>query len=200
MAVFSRYSRVIEPSGEPMRVRTALGIINSVLDEVLAEQEGEFDADTRWAVKWFEQHGFEEASYGIAEVLAKATNSAVNALVDAGIVAARGGKVRLLKRDEMPAGWDPAADSRVAVWEVTQHLIKRLEDGGESGAADLLRQVGGIGDVARDLAYRLYTICERRKWAKDALAFNALVTSWPEISRQAGMAPTPEQAVQGTLA
>jgi putative DNA methylase len=199
MAVFSRYSRVIEPSGESMRVRTALGIINSVLDEVLAEQEGEFDADTRWAVKWFEQNGFEEAPYGVAEVLAKATNSAVNALVDAGIVAARGGKVRLLRRDEMPVAWDPAADSRVPVWEVTQHLIKRLEEGGESGAADLLRQVGGIGDVARDLAYRLYTICERRKWAKDALAFNALVTSWPEISRQAGMAPTPEQAVQATL-
>jgi putative DNA methylase len=196
MAVFSRYAKVIEPSGEAMRVRTALGIINQVLDEVLAEQEGEFDADTRWAIKWFEQGGFEFGDYGVAEVLATATNTSIRGLVAAGILEGRSGNVRLLSRAELPGAWDPATDDRVPVWEVTQHLIKALEEGGESAAADLLRKVGGLGEVARDLAYRLYSVCERKHWAKDALAFNSLVTSWPEIAKLAARAPA---AVQGTV-
>ena len=195
MAVFSRYATVLEADGTAMTVRAALAQINKVLDEVLAEQEGEFDAETRWAIKWFEQHGFDEGQFGTADVLARATNTAVAALQEAGVVRSARGTVSLLTREEMPDAWDPGRDSRVPVWEVTQHLIKRLESGGEQAAADLLRQVGAAGEVARDLAYRLYSICERRKWAKQAMAFNALVTSWPEIQRLAGQAPTPDQVV-----
>lgn len=186
MAVFSRYAKVIEPTGEPMPVRSALVLINQVLDEVLAEQEGEFDSDTRFAIKWFEQYGFDEAGYDPAEGLARATNVSVNGLQEAGILVARSGKVRLLRRNELSDEWDPAHDSRVPVWEVAQQLVKRVWDQGSEGqAAELVRKVGGLGDGARDLAYRLYSICERRGWADDALGFNALVTAWPEIARQA---------------
>lgn len=183
MAVFTRYAKVMESDGSAMTVRTALGIINQILDEVLAEQEGEFDADTRWAVAWFEQHGMEDGPYGEAETLAVAKNIAVQGLVDAGILAARGGRVHLINRSEYPDTWDPATDTRLPVWEATQHLIRTLENKGEQGAADLLHKLGRtIGDQARDLAYRLYTICERKKWSSEALAYNSLIISWPEIS------------------
>jgi putative DNA methylase len=187
--VFTRYAKVLESSGEPMTVRQALTLINQTLDEVLAEQEGEFDGDTRWAIAWFEQFGMEDGQFGVAETLSKAKNTAVNALVEAGIIAARAGKVRLLKRDELKAGWDPATDKRLTAWEVTQHLIRDLETGGETAAAGLLRKVGGMGETARDLAYRLYSLCERKKWAADALAYNSLVIAWPEITKLAQGAP-----------
>ena len=182
MAVFSRYSRVLESDGAPMRVRTALQLINQTLDEALAEQEGEYDADTRWAVAWFEQYGLEEGPYGVAETLSKAKNSAVGALVEDGILAARGGKVRLLRRDELSAAWNPATAKRHTVWEVTQRLIAALQQDGEQGAAAILDHVGGLGEIARDLAYRLYTVCERKKWAEEALAYNSLVVEWTGIS------------------
>jgi putative DNA methylase len=200
MAVFSRFAKVVEPSGEPMRVRTALGLINQVLDEVLAEQEGEFDADTRWAIKWFEQFGLDEGAYGQAEVLATATNTSIGGLREAGILQAQAGKVWLLARNDLPSDWNPTADRRTPVWEVAQHLVKRLEESGEQSAAELLRSVGGLGDVGRDLAYRMFAVCERKKWTKEALAFNSLVVSWPEIARLAGLAPMPEAPVQQTLA
>ncbi|MDA8063431.1 MAG: hypothetical protein M0T80_13575, partial [Actinomycetota bacterium] len=197
MAVFSRYVKVVEPSGEAMPVRIALGLINQVLDEVLAEQEGEFDADTRFAIKWFEQYGFEGAGYDPAEGLARAMNVSVKGLEDAGILVARGGRVRLLRRGELAADWDPATDTRMPVWEVTQQLVRALwDEGSEAKAGDLVRRLGGIGEVARDLAYRLYAICERRGWADDALGFNALVTSWPEIARRAA-SPAPVQQELG---
>jgi putative DNA methylase len=187
MAVFSRYAKVVEPTGETMPVRSALTLINQVLDEVLAEQEGEFDGDTRFAIKWFEQYGFDEAGYDPAEGLARATNVSVKGLEEAGILIARAGRVRLLRRAELAADWDPTTDERMPVWEVTQQLVKALwDEGSESGAADLVRRLGGLGESARDLAYRLYAICERRGWTEDALGFNALVTSWPEILRRAG--------------
>ncbi len=186
MAVFSRYAKVVEPSGEPMPVRSALALINQVLDEVLAEQEGEFDADTRFAIKWFEQYGFDEAGYDPAEGLARATNVSVKGLEDAGILVAKAGRVRLLRRGELAADWDPATDTRMPVWEVTQQLVRALwDEGSEAKAGDLVRRLGGVGEVAGDPAYRLYAICERRGWAEDALGFNALVTSWPEIARRA---------------
>ncbi len=193
MAVFSRYSKVLEADGTPMRVRTALTLINQTLNEVLAEQEGEFDTDTRWAVAWFEQSGFDEGPFGVAETLSKAKNTAVAGMVEAGILAAKAGKVRLLRRNELPADWDLTKDGRLTVWEVTQHLIRTLEHEGESGAARLLAKLGGMGELARDLAYRLYTTCERKKWAQDALAFNSLVVSWPEIIRLAGQRPSQVQ-------
>jgi putative DNA methylase len=185
MAVFTRYSKVIESDGSPMTVRTALGIINQVLDEVLAEQEGDFDPDTRWALAWFDQHGMEEGSFGIAETLSKAKNTAVNGLVVAGVVKAKGGKVQLVKREELPETWDPATDRRLTVWETTQHLIRTLQTRGEGEAATLLNKLGGLGETARELAYRLYSICERKKWADEALAYNSLVIAWPELSKLA---------------
>jgi putative DNA methylase len=193
MAVFSRYSKVLEADGSPMRVRTALALINQTLDEVLAEQEGEFDSDTRWAVAWFEQHGFEEGIFGVAETLSKAKNTAVSGMVEAGILSAKAGKVRLLRRDELNPHWDPTSDGRLTAWETTQHLIRVLEKDGESGAAQLLAKLGSMGELARDLAYRLYTTCERKKWAQDALAFNSLVVSWPEIVRLAAQKPEQRQ-------
>jgi putative DNA methylase len=109
----------------------------------------------------------------------------MNGLVEAGVVKARGGKVQLLKRDELPGGWSPATDSRLTVWEVTQHLIRTVEQKGESAAAGLLHQLGGMGEIARDLAYRLYTICARKKWADEALAYNGLVIAWSELTKLA---------------
>lgn len=185
MAVFSRYAKVLEADGRPMIVRAALGLINQALGEILTEQEGDFDADTRFAVTWFEQRGAAEGPYGEADVLARAKNTAVQGLEEAGILVSRAGKVRLLGREELSQGWDPTADRRLTVWEVAHHLIRRLEDEGEGAAAELLRRVGGLGETARDLAYRLYTICERKGWAQEALGYNALVVSWPEISRLA---------------
>jgi putative DNA methylase len=185
IAIFSRYAKVIEADGSAMTVRTALGLINQALDEILAEQEGDFDSDTRFAIAWFEQHGMSEGPFGEADVLARAKDSAVGGLEDAGVLLAKAGKVRLLSRDELEPDWDPTIDRRLTVWEVAQHLTKQLADGGEDAAADLLQQVGGLGEVARELAYRLYTICERKGWAPEALGYNALVVSWPEIARLA---------------
>jgi putative DNA methylase len=190
MGVFSRYSRVVEAEGSDMSVRTALALINQVLDETLAEQEADFDADTRWAKAWFEQHGMNPGPYGTAETLSKAKNTSVAGLVEAGVLESRAGKVRLLDRDELAAAWSPTTDTRLTVWEVTQHLIRRLEVGGEQAAAELLRTVGGLGEAARELAYSLYVTCERKKWAKEALAYNALVVAWPEIARLAAGGPS----------
>jgi putative DNA methylase len=185
MAVFSRYSKVVEADGSPMSVRMALALINQTLDEVLAEQEGEFDSDTRWAVAWFEQRAFQEGPFGEADVLARAKNTAVNGLVEAGILSGRAGKVRLLNRSELDGDWDPTAAHRLTVWEVTHQLIRALEKDGEAGAGSLLQKVGALGETARDLAYRLYGICERKKWAQQGLAYNSLVIAWPEIVKLA---------------
>ncbi len=198
MAVFSRYSKVVESDGRPMRVRTALQLINQSLDEVLAEQEGEYDADTRWAIAWFDQFGQNEGAYGTAETLSKAKNTSIEGLVEAGFLLAKAGKVRLLRRDELQADWNPQTDHRLTVWEVTQHLIHALDKDGEKAAATLLAKVGALGEIARDLAYRLYTTCERKAWAQEALAYNTLVVAWPEISRLAQEAKS-NIVVQATL-
>ena len=185
MAVYTRYARVLNTSGEPVSVRDALTLINQVLDEVLTEQEGDFDADTRWAVAWFEQHGFAEADFGEAETLSKAKNTSVSGMFEAGILASRGGKVRLLTPVELPHDWDPGEDLRLTSWEVVHHLIRALETSGESGAAKLVSKLGGVAETARELCYRLYTLCERKKRATEALAYNGLVQSWPEIAHLA---------------
>jgi putative DNA methylase len=189
MAIFSRYAKVVEATGEAMTVRTALGLINAALDEILTEQEGDFDTDTRFAVAWFEQYGMGEGEYGQADVLARAKNTSVGGLEEAGVLDAGRGKVRLLRRDELPETWDPAADRRLTVWEVAQHLIRRLDTDGEAQAGELLRRVGGLGETARELAYRLYSICERKSWAQEALGYNALVVAWPEIALLAAGEP-----------
>jgi putative DNA methylase len=185
MAVYTRYARVLDVEGKPLSVREALALINETLDEALAEQEGDFDADSRWALAWFEQSGFTEGEYGVAETLSKAKNTSVGGMVEADIVVSRGGRVRLLRPDELPAAWDPATSQRLTVWEVVHHLIRVLEAGGERPAAELTGKLGSKAQAARELAYRLYTICERKKRAAEALSYNGLVQSWPEIRRLA---------------
>jgi putative DNA methylase len=185
MAVFTRYAKVLDAKGEPMKVREALALINQTLDEALAEQEGDFDADSRWALAWFEQHGFAEGEYGVAETLSKAKNTSVEGMKEADIVKSARGKVRLLKPNELPADWDPAQETRLTAWETVHQLVRALEAGGESAAAELVAKLGTQAETARELAYRLYTICERKKRAAEALSYNALVQSWPEIVRLA---------------
>ena len=196
MAVYSRYSRVLDNQGRPVSVRDALALINHSLDEVLAEQEGDFDADTRWALAWFDQHGFGAAEYGAAETLSTAKNTSVAGMQEAGILESKAGAVRLLRPEELPEDWDPASDRRIPVWEVAHHLVRVLETGGETGTARLVRQLGGIAETARELAYRLYAVAERRNRASEAFSYNALVQSWPEIAR---LALREEPAEQGGL-
>ena len=199
MAVFSRFAKVLEADGSTMSVRTALQLINKALDEFLTEQEGDFDGDSRWAVTWFDQHGFEEGPYGVAETLSKARNTSVEGLVDAGIIWSKAGKVRLLKREDLPKDWDPEHDSRLTVWESVQHLIRVLESEGEAAAGHLLLKLGPMGDVVRELAYRLYALCERKKWSQEAQAYNGLIVSWGAVSTQATSAPSPTSGKQGSL-
>jgi putative DNA methylase len=195
MAVYTRYARVLDAEGKPLSVREALALINQTLDEALAEQEGDFDADSRWALAWFEQQGFAEGEFGVAETLSKAKNTSVAGMVDVGILQSSRGKVRLLRPDELPVDWDPETDPRLTVWEMVHHLVRDLESGGESAAAALVARLGSRAEVARELAYRLYTLCERKKRAAEALSYNALVQSWPEIARLARETPqaTPVQ-------
>jgi putative DNA methylase len=185
MAVFTRYSRVLDAEGKPVPVRDALALINQVLDETLAEQEGDFDADSRWALAWFEQHGFGEGEFGVADVLARAKNTSVQGLVDAGILKSSRGDVRLLKPSELAANWDPSTDTRLSAWESVHQLIRALESGGEAAAAELVAKLGSKAELARELCYRLYTLCERKKRAAEALSYNALVQSFPELERLA---------------
>ena len=182
MAIFTRYSRVLDASGEAVSVREALSLINQTLDEVLAEQEGDLDSDSRWALAWFEQSGFDEGDYGVAETLSKAKNTSVSGMVDAGIARSGAGKVRLLRPDELPPTWDPERDNRGSVWETTHHLVRVHGQQGESAAGELLAKLGSDAESARDLAYRLYRICDQKNRSQEALAYNALVRSWGEIS------------------
>ena len=189
MAVFSRYRQVLEADGSPMRVRAALALINQAMDEFLTEQEGEYDADTRWALAWFEQYGQESGPYGVAETLSKAKNTSPEGLVRAGILESRAGQVHLLRREELRADWDPRTDERPTAWEAAQYLIRALDQGGEQAASALLAQLGASSENARDLAYRLYTICERKSWAQEALGYNMLVVAWPRLVEMAAQQP-----------
>jgi putative DNA methylase len=190
MAVFTRYTRVLGANDKPLTVREALALINQTLDEALAEQEGDFDADSRWAITWFDENGFAEGEYGRAEQLSKSKNTSVDGMKDAGIVASSRGKVRLLKPEELDADWDPTTDVRLSAWETVHQLVRALSTGGDAAAAALVAKLGGArADAARELAYRLYTLCERKKRAAEALAYNALVQSWPEIVRLAADLP-----------
>ncbi len=196
MGVYTRYSKVIDAEGNLLSVREALALINQTLDETLAEQEGDFDADSRWALAWFEHSGFADGEYGVAETLCTAKNTSVSGMVEAGILASKGGNVRLLRPDEFPADWDPATDTRLTAWEMVHQLIRVLEAGGEGAAAGLVAKLGAKAEIARELCYRLYTLCERKKRAAEALSYNALVLSWPEIRRlaQDGKQPLKVQA------
>ena len=194
MSIFSRYSKVLEADGRSMRVRTALQLINQELDAYFTEQEGELDPDTRFCIAWFDQRGMEPGPFGEADVLARAKVTSVEGLERAGVLEAKAGKVRLLKRDEYPGDWNPAEDRRLTVWECAQHLIRALQKGGEEAAAQLANQLGGgRSEEARALAYRLFAICERKGWAQEALAYNTLVASWSEVQAKTASVPSSGQ-------
>jgi putative DNA methylase len=186
MAIYTRYSKVMEADGSALSVRTALQLINKALDEYLSEQEGDYDVETRFAITWFEQFGISEGDYGTAETLATARNVSVQGVVDAEVLTSKASKVRILRRDELPPDWNPLQDKRLCIWEATQHLIRAYEQtGGETAPAELLNKLNqrdsSIAEAARDLAYRLYAICDRKKWSEEALAYNSLVTAWSDI-------------------
>ena len=182
IAVFSRYAKVVEASGKQMPVSDALAIINEVLDDVLHGEESELDPDTRFALAWYEQHGFEPAPFGDADSIARAKNTSVEGVARAGVGESSGGKFRLYRRSELEEDWDPASDSRLTAWEALQHLAVRLERS-ESQAIDLLARLGSTADAARQLAYLLHKIASDNRWAEEALTYNNLITVWPILRR-----------------
>ena len=201
MGVFSRCKAVLEADDSPMTVKTALQLINRELDEYLGGIQGEFDPETRFAITWFEQNGLAAGDYGIANSIATARGISVDSMKHAGIVESAAGKVRILKRDEIDAGWDPAADTHLTVWECCQHLIRELEQGGEQAAALLLRKIGPAhADGAKDLAYCVYDICaNKRRDAGEAASYNGLIAEWPELTRQAAAIHDTHGDPQGSL-
>ena len=184
MAVFSRYGAVLEADGSPMNVRAALQIINRFL------AEDDFDHDTQFCLHWFEQHGWNEGVFGNADVLARAKATSVDAMKEAGVLESGSGKVRLLKWAEYPRDWNASTDKRVPIWEALHHLIRALKQEGESSSGRVLAAVKSKGEATRQLAYRLYTLCERQGWADYARAYNELITSWTGIESAAGEVPT----------
>lgn len=193
MAVFSKYAAVLEADGSPMSVRTALQLINRFL------AEDDFDADTQFCLHWFEQHGWTESVFGEADVLARSKSTSVDAMKEAGVLQSGSGKVRLLKWAEYPTDWDPRTDTRTPVWEALHQLIRALKQGGESASGSLLAALGGKAEAVRQLAYRLYTLCERLGQAEDARAYNELITSWTGIEMAAATAPNLDRDAQGQL-
>ncbi|HEY9309231.1 MAG TPA: DUF1156 domain-containing protein [Microbacterium sp.] len=190
MATFSKYARVVEPSGEPMSVRDALRAINGVLDEVLSQQEGDFDDDTRWCVAWFETHGFDVSLYGDAETLAGAKNASVAGLARSGVISSGGGKVKLFTPEELPTDYDPRTDDRISLWEVVLHMSRALSDSGLDAAGRILAGAEERAidmTAAHELAYLLYAISEKRGLTQAGILFNALGSSWPEVRAAAAM-------------
>ncbi|MDE2823710.1 MAG: hypothetical protein OXK79_09415, partial [Chloroflexota bacterium] len=187
MAIFTRYSRVLEADDSPMTVRMALALINAELDQILFAQDADYDPWTRFAVTWFEAKGMEPGPYGDAETLATARGVAVEGVVHAGILEATAGQTRLLRREELDPDWSPETDDRLTVWECAQHVARRHEEGGEVLAAALVARLGDRAAAAHALAYRLYGICDRKKLTEEALVWNELVQIWPRLTE---LAPT----------
>lgn len=187
MGVFSRYKAVLESDDSPMSVKTALQLINRELDEYLGGIQGEFDADTRFAITWFEQHGIGKGEYGVADNLARARGISVESVKHAGIVESAAGKVRILTRDELDDDWDPEEDRHLTVWECLQHLVRLHEkDGISHDTAVLLKKISAQAEAVKDLAYCLYDIsANKRKDAKEATAYNALIADWTELTKAA---------------
>lgn len=187
MAIFSKYAAVLEADGSAMSVRTALQLINRFL------AEDDFDADTQFCLHWFEQHGWREGRFGDANTLAQAKGTSVDGLRDAGVVEAEGGAVRLLKWAEYPTDWDVASDPRLPVWEALHHLIRVFRTQGEGAAGQVMAAVAAKAPAMRQLAYRLYPLCERAGWAEDARAYNEISTSWDAIDAAASVGPSEQQ-------
>ena len=179
MAIFSKYDAVLEADGTPMTVKTALQLINRFL------AEDDFDADTQFCLHWFEQCGWDAGQFGEANTLAQAKGTSVDGVKAAGVVESGGGRVRLLKWKEYEPSWDPASDSRLPVWEALHQLIRAYGTSGDAGAARVLTACARQAEAARQLAYRLYTLCERKGWAEDARAYNEVVTGWSSIEKAA---------------
>lgn len=189
MAIYSQYAAVLNQDGTPMRVHDALVLINREITEYLTPDAGSFDADTLFANSWFEQYGWDEGPFGEADVLARGKGTSVAGVAEAGVVQSGAGKVRLLRWADYPNGWNPATDHRAPVWEATHHLIRALNTQGETAAGALLAAMPDKAEPVRQLAYHLYTLCERKKWAEDARAYNELITAWHavlEASREEG--------------
>ena len=180
MAIFSQYAAVLEADGTPMRVKTALQLINRFL------AEDDFDNDTQFCLHWFEQQGWATGKFGEADVLARAKGTSVAGLQASGVVASSKGELRLLRWAELPRDWSPESDTRLPVWEALHHLIRALNQAGESGAGALLARMPARAEPVRALAYRLYTLCERQGWAEEARDYNELVTAWSAIEQAAG--------------
>jgi putative DNA methylase len=199
MAVFSRYSKVMEPDGTSMTVRSALVRINEILDQVLNEQEGDFDSPSRFAIAWYRQHGYGIGSFGDANNLANARNTTVDTMDRDGILTSRAGKVQLIKPADLSWDYDPVTDTHTSNWEALHHLIKVLERDGIAPAGDFLqaalsRADGAVdADLVKELAHLLFRVAEGNGSTKDALSFNSLVTSWPEILEVARSANKPNQ-------
>jgi len=198
--VFSRYARVVEADGTSMPVSVALAIINDVLGEVLDGEEAELDADTRFALTWFAEHGYSPGPSGDADSVARAKNTSLAGIETAGIGEARAGKFALYERGEVDQEWSPLDDDRLTVWEATQHLAAALERS-ESEAAELLHALGGYGDRARQLAYLLYQKATNRGWTSEAGAYNSLIAAWPSLRTGAAtVAAATSVPSQGDLA
>ena len=202
MAVFTRYEEVLEADGTRMSVRSALVEINRLLDETLTRQEGNLDEVTRFCIAWYEQYGNRERAYGEAEVLFKAKNTSFDSLQRSGLIVGGKGKVRLKPRDELESDWNPSVEQHLTDWECAQHLTRSLTDeqgGGLNEAARLVLSMGTAqAEKARALAYRLYSLADRKQWASEALAYNILVTSWPQVQAEAvRLAAAPEQPALG---
>ncbi len=201
MGIFSRHSAVLESDDTPMSVKSALQLINREVDEYLNDVVGEFDADTRLAITWFEQFGMDGGPYGTADNIARGRGISVESAKHAGILESSAGKVRILKRDELPEAWNPAEDKHLTVWECCQQVVRALEAGGEFEAAVLLRAIGpAMAENVKDLAYCLYNICEKRKDAKEATSYNALIAVWSDLTRLAASSETASRGGQFTLA
>jgi putative DNA methylase len=201
IGIYSRHSAVLEGVDVPMTVKTALQLINRELDEYLNDVVGEFDADTRLAITWFEQLGMDGGPYGTADNIARGRGVSVESAKHAGILESSAGKVRILRRDELPKDWSPAEDKHLTVWECLQQVVRALETGGEYEAAVLIRTIGpAMAENVKDLAYCLYNICEKRKDAKEATSYNALIAVWSDLTRLAASSETASRGGQFSLA
>lgn len=181
MAIYSKYEAVLNQDGSRMSVHDALVMINRAITEYLSPDSGSFDADTQFCSSWFEQYGWSVGQFGEANVLARAKGTSVDGVKEAGVVESGAGKVRLLKWSEYETDWDPTTDKRTPIWEACHQIIHRLNNQGESAAGELLAKMPEKGEPIRQLAYHLYTLCERQKWAEDARAYNELITCWHSI-------------------
>lgn len=201
IAVFSRYSRVREADGTDMSVKDALLLINATLDEVIGEQESDFDADTRFAVKWYRSYGWLQESSGIADQLARSSDTSTGALERGGIFEAKGGKARLLSPALLEGDWDPASDERVSVWEATVRLAAVMAKDGADKVAELLPtvQTRVSLDAVKELGFLLFHEAEKKKDTKDAILFNGLVSAWGDLNQQARQYTAAPRAVQQTL-